>query len=66
MAKWVGAQPRYCYDDDSIELVAPDGEVMARLHRSSIIRMVGMLPPNPPQQSRSVKAYDGHAARETE
>ena len=49
---WFATTPRYSAKDDSIELVDEAGKVCARLYRNMVIRMVGMLPPDPPPLKR--------------
>lgn len=46
---WVSTTPRYDRKTDSIELVDQHGDVLTRLHRNAVIRMLGMLPSVPPR-----------------
>lgn len=52
MTEWRGCTERYNPEDDSIELVDPDGDVVMRIHRNGVIRMLGMLPSEPPEEDK--------------
>ena len=47
---WRSVSPQYCEENDSIDLVDDDGDVLVRLHRNMVIRMLGMLPGEPPKK----------------
>lgn len=48
---WRSTEPRYNPETDTIDLVDSDGDVTAKLHRNAVIKMLGMLPPEPPKET---------------
>lgn len=54
---WLSTEPVYNDVTDTIDLVAADGDVMAKLPRDTIIKMLDMFPSEPPltgQENRQI------------
>ena len=48
---WRKVEPRYNPEADGIELIDSDGDALVTLCRNSVIKMLGMLPPEPPKEA---------------